>query len=295
MRSRGGEILVLLLAGLGVAACTVGPEVARDTRPIPQAVEPPPTPEVAKPLPEIDEPADTPVLIGSVVKITDGDTIKVQLSSGPISVRFHSIDAPERDQPWGAEATAALASRLAGQVVDLEVVEQDWYERLVAVVYVNDENMNAWLVQQGHAWAYRDYLEDPQYCAWEGVARTSGRGLWALPRSERHAPWEWRAVKRDGPQPFSDFTNETVANCIAAMPRSGRARGVGASVAKPVQVSSPPPGACHIKGNISDSGRIYHVPGSPAYERTKIDEAKGERWFCSEAEARAAGWRAPRG
>jgi hypothetical protein len=37
------------------------------------------------------------------------------------------------------------------------------------------------------------------------------------------------------------------------------------------------------------------VPGSPAYERTKIDEAKGERWFCSEAEARAAGWRAPRG
>ena len=43
------------------------------------------------------------------------------------------------------------------------------------------------------------------------------------------------------------------------------------------------------------TAEIYHVPGSPAYERTKIDEAKGERWFCSEAEARAAGWRAPRG
>ena len=159
MRSRGGEIVLLLLAGLGLAACTAGPEVARDPRPIPQRVEPPPTPEVAKPLPEIGEPADTPVLVGSVVKITDGDTIKVQLSSGPISVRFHSIDAPERDQPWGPEATAALASRLAGQVVDLEVVEQDRYERLIAVVYVNDENINAWLVQQGHAWAYRDYLE----------------------------------------------------------------------------------------------------------------------------------------
>ncbi|MGN6917326.1 sunset domain-containing protein [Neisseria sp. P0017.S004] len=50
-----------------------------------------------------------------------------------------------------------------------------------------------------------------------------------------------------------------------------------------------------MKGNIGNSGRIYHVPGTAAYEKTKIDEAKGERWFCSEDEARAAGWRAPRG
>jgi len=288
-------LLPWLLAVVALCSCTMGPAVAPDPQPIPQRVEPPPTPEVAKTVPESREPADTPVLVGSVIKITDGDTIKVQLSSGPISVRFHSIDAPERDQPWGPEATAALAARLAGQVVDLEVVEQDRYERLVAVVYLNDANINAWLVQQGHAWAYRAYLEDPQYCAWEGVARTSGRGLWALPRGERHAPWEWRAVKRGGPQPFSDFTNETVANCVAATPRSGRARGVGSPVAKTVQVSSPPPGACRIKGNLSDHGRIYHVPGSPAYERTKIDEATGERWFCAEAEAKAAGWPAPRG
>ena len=42
-----------------------------------------------------------PVLVGTVLSVTDGDTIKVQLSSGPMSVRFHSIDAPEKDQPWG--------------------------------------------------------------------------------------------------------------------------------------------------------------------------------------------------
>ena len=49
-----------------------------------------------------------------------------------------------------------------------------------------------------------------------------------------------------------------------------------------------------IKGNIGSQGdKIYHVPGSPYYERTVIDESQGERWFCTEEEALAAGWRAP--
>jgi hypothetical protein len=55
-----------------------------------------------------------------------------------------------------------------------------------------------------------------------------------------------------------------------------------------------PDPACNIKGNISGNGRIYHRPGNRDYERTVINEAQGERWFCSEAEARAAGWRAAR-
>jgi len=50
-------------------------------------------------------------------------------------------------------------------------------------------------------------------------------------------------------------------------------------------------GGCQIKGNIGSSGRIYHLPGSDSYAGTRIDESKGERWFCTEAEARAAGWR----
>ena len=51
-------------------------------------------------------------------------------------------------------------------------------------------------------------------------------------------------------------------------------------------------GQCRIKGNISRSGeRIYHIPGGQYYDRTKINPSKSERWFCSEAEAIAAGWR----
>ena len=49
---------------------------------------------------------------------------------------------------------------------------------------------------------------------------------------------------------------------------------------------------CQIKGNISNSGeKIYHVPGGRYYEQTVITPGKGERWFCTEEEAQAAGWR----
>ena len=54
------------------------------------------------------------------------------------------------------------------------------------------------------------------------------------------------------------------------------------------------PTDCAIKGNISNAGRIYHMPGSRHYGPTRIDTARGERWFCTENEAVSAGWRAPR-
>lgn len=54
------------------------------------------------------------------------------------------------------------------------------------------------------------------------------------------------------------------------------------------------PEGCPIKGNINREGeRIYHAPWSPWYARTKVNEATGEKWFCSEGDALAAGWRAP--
>lgn len=60
----------------------------------------------------------------------------------------------------------------------------------------------------------------------------------------------------------------------------------------PASVPSDPPD-CGIKGNISyrTGERIYHLPGQQYYEVTVIDPVDGERWFCTEAEARANGWR----
>ena len=70
---------------------------------------------------------------------------------------------------------------------------------------------------------------------------------------------------------------------------------------EPVQEGCPegcdvPPAGCDIKGNISlkTGERIYHVPGQQYYGKTVISPDKGEAWFCTEAEARANGWRKSR-
>lgn len=60
----------------------------------------------------------------------------------------------------------------------------------------------------------------------------------------------------------------------------------------PQGCAAPPPG-CDIKGNISTKTgeRIYHLPGQRFYGKTIITPGHGEAWFCTEAEARANGWR----
>jgi endonuclease YncB( thermonuclease family) len=171
--------------------------------------------------------AEQPVLVGTVLSVTDGDTIKVRLGSGPITVRFDAIDAPEKSQPWGREAYAELARRLNRQVVALEVKTQDQYDRLVAVVYLGDENINGWMVQQGHAWAYRQYLSEADYCEWEAAARSRRLGLWSLPATGWYAPWEWRRMQRGDGGGFTDFSQETAEQCVGSM--------------RPAERASPPP------------------------------------------------------
>ncbi len=63
------------------------------------------------------------------------------------------------------------------------------------------------------------------------------------------------------------------------------------SIAPPPITSIPKPD-CNIKGNISHNSqrKLYHIPGMQDYEGTNIDPTYGERWFCTEAEARENGW-----
>jgi hypothetical protein len=42
------------------------------------------------------------------------------------------------------------------------------------------------------------------------------------------------------------------------------------------------------------SERIYHLPWQSSYDKTVVNKAKGERWFCDEGEAERAGWRRAR-
>ena len=196
-------------------------------------------------------------------RVIDGDTLDV----GGVRIRLHGIDAPESGQTcrtggkrWlcGREATRALAGRISGRSVECQERDRDRYGRLVAACSASGRDLNAWMVAEGWAFAYRRYSN--AYVGEESAERAARRGVW---RGEVVPPWEWRKGKRLG------------GTRTTALQESG--------------------GRCSIKGNISKNGtRIYHMPGGRYYKQTRINTSKGERWFCSENEARAAGWRRSR-
>jgi endonuclease YncB( thermonuclease family) len=159
-----------------------------------------------------------PFLEGVVVGVVDGDTADIRLQSGMVRVRLHAIDAPERDQPRGAASKAALSKLIYGKDVNVEPIEQDRYDRLVARLWLDGLDVNAEMLKSGQAWVYRRYADDPAYCAYEKAARDLGRGLWALPLEQRAAPWEWRRRKTLANQ-FTNYDGESVAACIASLGR----------------------------------------------------------------------------
>jgi endonuclease YncB( thermonuclease family) len=174
------------------------------------------------------DPAPLPVLKARVTRISDGDSIEVDLDSGHARVRFGAIDTPEYDQPYGAQSSAALKAMLPiGSSVELEVMTQDQFRRIVALVWLIDgdkrTNINEAMLRQGHAWAYRRYMKDPKYCDLEQEARSRKLGLWARPVSEWIYPPEWRFLKngeiRTLPAPYE----ETREKCIAVLNLAGAA------------------------------------------------------------------------
>ena len=147
-----------------------------------------------------------------VTSVIDGDTIKVQVAEGPVTVRLRHIDAPELNQPGGGAATRALHRRLLAQEVSLHDVSRESDEHWVAVVRLGDENINGWLVKQGHAWVYRGHTRDADYCAWEHAARSLKRGLWA--DKFWTSPWDWRTSQRDSLHFVSDYAGSSIASCM---------------------------------------------------------------------------------
>ena len=134
---------------------------------------------------------------GQVVAITDGDTIKILTATKQqIKVRLADIDTPERGQPYGRKARQVLGDKIHRRQVDVEEVTIDRYQRLVGRVFLDGRNINAEMVEDGAAWVYRKYSDDPQLLQLERQAREQGRGLWALQPDQRMPPWEWRKQQR---------------------------------------------------------------------------------------------------
>ena len=196
-------------------------------------------------------------LSGSVIGISDGDTFTLlTVEKRQIKIRLAEIDAPESGQPYGNKSKQALSGLIFGGDVRVVVQTTDRYGRTVGRPYVGDLDICAEMVRMGAAWVYKQYLVDRSLFDVEKDARAAKRGIWGLPESEQVEPWNWR-------------------------------RGLN--------VSGKTPEGCNIKGNINSKGdHIYHAPGTRSYGATKINESKGERWFCTEDEATTAGWRAPK-
>jgi endonuclease YncB( thermonuclease family) len=135
----------------------------------------------------------TRVLPGQVTRVVDGDTLWFQPSEPGeplVAVRLRGIDAPESCQAWGRQATAALRSQVLGRSASLKVHGQDDFRRTLGTLSVGGENLNAALVAQGHAWAWRDAKGRSPYLQQESEARAAGRGAHANPAAE--APWDFR-------------------------------------------------------------------------------------------------------
>lgn len=199
-----------------------------------------------------------PLAAAAEIVVIDGDTFDLDGTR----YRIHGIDAPEA----GQKCKAADGDRWDCGKMAIEAVEElifsateircadgssDGYGRTVAVCWVDGVDLGGELVRRGLAWSFVKYSHD--YDADEAMARAAGEGIW---RAHTQTAWEFR---------------------------DARWSAVGQEVPDP---------NCPIKGNINREGeRIYHTPWSPVYDRTKVSSEDGERWFCDEAQAVAAGWR----
>jgi len=134
--------------------------------------------------------------ISGTASVIDGDTIEIHGNR----IRLHAVDAIESRQrcllpsgkAWncGRASAIALADRIGRSPVSCDVRDVDRYGRLVAVCRKDGEDLNAWLVANGWAVAYRHYGRD--YVSQENAARNARLGIWS---SKFQMPWDWRRQK----------------------------------------------------------------------------------------------------
>ena len=143
-------------------------------------------------------------------------------------------------------------------LLEKDVSDRYHYGLLLRYVYVNDVFINLSLVQDGFAYSSTyppDIKYQSQFTEAQTIAREEKRGLWDACPISSPAP-----TSAPTPLPTTAPSDQSSSQCV-------------------------------IKGNISSGGKIYHLPGCGSYSQTVINEAQGEKWFCTEEEALSAGWR----
>ena len=140
-------------------------------------------------------------IISGIAKVTDGDTIQIEGKK----IRFFGIDAPEKKQlcrkPWltisfisfnkdypcGQISTNKLKKKINNKLLICKWTKKDRYKRYIAECFKNKTNLNAWMVKNGYAVAYRKYSK--KFVSQEILAKKEKLGLWS---GTFMMPWDYR-------------------------------------------------------------------------------------------------------
>jgi endonuclease YncB( thermonuclease family) len=191
-------------------------------------------------------------------EIVDGDTLEI----GDVIVRLYGIDAAETGQRCIDKSRKIIrpgelaAERIMTLAADSISCSGTEYDDYGRLIGVCSTSDGVVLNETlvSEGLAWAFVKFSDEYVAQERQAKSAHLGVWALACEE---PWVFRHKRWE-------VTKQKAPN------------------------------GCPIKGNISNNGHIYHTPWSRHYANTKVTESKGERWFCSEGEALAAGFRPPK-
>ena len=193
--------------------------------------------------------------VSGVPRVVDGDTLVLQNTR----VRLFGIDAPEARQACRRASGQSWACGAAATQSLREMVAQgvrcsgDEEDRYGRLIAVcHAGGRDVNATMVARGAAFAYRKYSKDYVRQEREAKSARRGIW---QGSAERPAIVRAQKRASTQ------------------------------------TPPPQAGCVIKGNISARGHLYHLPGMRSYAATRINTRKGERWFCSQAQARAAGWR----
>ena len=228
--------------------------------------------------------ADRALVSARVLTAVDGVTIDVELGGGVQRVRYLGVELPaDGAEPQVIAEQAREYNRflVEGKTVQLETdpAVSDQVGALVRYVYVAGEMVNRALITNGHATVSDDppaFTHRSDFLVAQENAQAGSRGVW---KSAGPTP---------GPQQASAITPNPTS-----VPQFG-----GGTLPPPPRSGGPcdysPSSQPKIKGNLDErtGERVYLVPDSLFYVTTIVDESKGDRWFCLEEEAIAAGFHA---
>jgi len=141
------------------------------------------------------------LVAGRVISVADGDTLTLRDDAGRRHrVRLATIDAPEREQPFGSQSRQHLARLVLNRNAQLRILSRDSYDRVVVVVEIDGRDVNLMQIAAGMAWHYRAHQgqqsiqERHAYNQAEQRARRAGLGLWG--QRQPIAPWDFRRQQR---------------------------------------------------------------------------------------------------